>query len=129
MHRFQLIFELRESVADLAAIEVQGAFAGARTLLPAAAGRGLPHTGGDVFQPRHLHLEFGLAGVGVAVENLNDDAGAIQHLGAGGALEIADLAGRELVVNDNKRGFACSVRVGFDRVDRLGGAFEPLPGL
>jgi hypothetical protein len=38
LHRFQLIFELRESVADLAAIEVRDAFAGARTLLPPAAG-------------------------------------------------------------------------------------------
>ena len=72
---------------------------------PPPAG-GLPHAGRDVFQPRHLHLQLCLAGVGVAVENLDDDAGAVQHLGAGGALQIADLARRELMIDDDECGLA-----------------------
>jgi len=38
LHRFQLFPQLREPVADLAAIEVERAFAGTRPLLPTATG-------------------------------------------------------------------------------------------
>ena len=106
LHRVQLLLQLGKPVADLAAIEVQGAFTSARALLPAAAGRGLPHAGRHIFQARHLHLKLRLASVGMAVEDLDDDAGSVEHLGAGGALEVADLAGREIMVDDDEFGLA-----------------------
>ena len=70
----------------------------------------------------------------MAVEDLDDDAGAVQHLGAGGALEVADLAGRELMIDDDELGLAGGAqtwlsRIGLCWVDRRGNAFKPLPRL
>ena len=41
---------------------------------------------------------------GVAVEDVDDDAGAIEHQGAGRLLEVAQLARGQLVVDDHHRG-------------------------
>jgi hypothetical protein len=95
-------------------------------LLPAAAAGGFAQAGGDVFQACHFHLESGFAGVGVAMENLDDDAGAVEHLDAGGAFEVAYLAGREFVIDDDEFRLACRLRFGVGR--GLGG-FEFLAGL
>ena len=40
----------------------------------------------------------------MAVEDVDDDAGAVEHLGAGGALQVAHLAGRDVVVDHHHRG-------------------------
>ena len=64
------------------------------------AGR-LAHARRDVVEPRDLDLQARLAALRVAVEDLDDDAGAVEHLRAGGALEVARLARRELVVDDH----------------------------
>jgi hypothetical protein len=64
----------------------------------------------------------------VAVEDLDDHAGAVEHLGAGRPFQIADLAGRELVVDDHELGPAgASDRLGRGRQPRR--ALEPLPRL
>ncbi len=102
----ELLAQLGDAVADLAPIQLQRGLAGAlaadAAALPIGAAR-LPQAGGDVVEARDLHLEPGLPAAGVAVEDLDDDAGPIEHLGAGGALQVARLAGRDLVVDDHHR--------------------------
>ena len=97
----ELLAEFGEAVAYFAAVEGEVGFAGAGALLAAAAGGGFAEAGGDVFEPCHFDLELGFAAVGVAVEDLDDDAGAVEHAGTGGAFEVAGLAGGDVVVDDD----------------------------
>ena len=60
--------------------------------LAISSGSGLAQPRREVDQARNLDLELGLAALGVAVKDLDDHARAIEHLGAGGALEVAHLA-------------------------------------
>ena len=50
-------------------------------------------------KPRDLDLQLRLAALRVAVEDLDDDAGAVEDLHAGGAFEVSRLARREIVVD------------------------------
>jgi hypothetical protein len=54
-----------------------------------------------VAEPGDLHLGAGRAGAGVAVEDLEDDHGAVHHRAAGLHLEVAGLGGRDLVVDQD----------------------------
>jgi hypothetical protein len=72
----------------------------------------------------------------VPVEDFDDDAGTVQHLRAGGAFQVADLAGRQLVIDDDefRPAGGCGdgirpIQSGLGRLDRRGRAFESLPGL
>ena len=67
----ELLFQLREAIADLAAIEIETGLARAGALLPPAARRGLPQARRDVPQPRDLHLQLRLAAVGMTMEDLH----------------------------------------------------------
>ena len=71
-------------------------------LLPPAARRRLPQARRDVLQPRDLDLQLRLAAVRMTMEDLHDHAGAIEHLRAGRALEVACLARRDLVIDDHE---------------------------
>ena len=51
------------------------------------------------------------------MEDLDDDTGAIQDFGAGSPLQVADLAGRKLVVDDDEPGLGGGVRFGLRRDD------------
>src|SRR5262249_6203726 len=62
---------------------------------------GLPKSGRDVHETRDLDLQASGAALGMAMEDLDDDHGPIEHLGVRRALEIALLAGRQLVVDDD----------------------------
>ena len=97
----QLLLQLREAIADLAAIEFEIGLARADALLPSAARR-FPQARRDVFQPRHLDLQLRLAAVRMAVKDLDDHAGPIEHLRAGCALEVAGLARRDVMVDDHE---------------------------
>ena len=129
LHRIQLLLQFRQPVAYLAAVQVERGFAGTWPLLPSAAGRGLAHPGCHVFQPRHLHLKLGFPGVCVAVEYLDDDAGAVQHLGAGRAFQVAYLAWRQLVIDDHVFRFPGAVRGRPGGAGSLAGIVETLPRL
>jgi len=65
----------------------------------------------------------------VAVKDLDDNARAVQDLGAGGTLQVADLAWRKLMVDDDELGRAGGIRIELDRIGSLGRAFESLPRL
>ena len=85
--------QLGDAVADLAAVELERRLAGA---LPRACrsdrpGR-LAQARREVLEPRDLDLQARLAAPRVAVEDLDDDAGAVEHLRAGRPLEVARLA-------------------------------------
>ncbi len=101
LDRLQLSLQLREPIADLAAIEFEIGLARADALLPSAT-RGFAQARRDVFQPRDLDLQLRLAAVRMAMEDLHDHPGAVEHLRAGCALEIAGLARRNIVVDDHE---------------------------
>ena len=81
-------------------------------LLPSAARRRFAQARRDVLQPRDLDLQLRLAAVRMAMEDLDDHAGAIEHLRAGRALEVARLARRDLVIDDHELRLRRRVRIG-----------------
>src|SRR5262249_33733984 len=98
--------QLGDPVAYLAPIELGGALSGAAPADPAAfaisPAAGLAQPRRDVREPRDLHLEPGLAAARVALEDREDHGGAVEHLGARRALEVARLRGSELVVDEHQ---------------------------
>ena len=109
LHRDDLQLQLGDAIADLAAIELGVRLAGAATahaaalppLRPGELG-GLAQARRHVAQASDLHLRPGRARACVAVEDLEDDHGAVHHLAAGLQLEIARLRGRDLVVDQQR---------------------------
>src|SRR2546422_2347191 len=103
----QLRLELGDAVADLAAIELHGGLPGApqpdaAALAPAA---GLAQPGGYIGEPRDLDLQPRRSARRVPMEDLDDHTRAIQYLrGRGRALDVAELARRQLVVDDDDGG-------------------------
>ncbi len=106
----ELRLEFGAAVPDLAAVEIDVGFARADAALPAAPRRGLSKAWDDVLQPGHLHLELRLAAARVAVKDLHDHAGPIEHVSAGRPLEVARLARRDLMVDDHDVGRWLRVR-------------------
>jgi hypothetical protein len=80
----------------------------------------------QVREPRDLDLEARLAAARMALEDREDHRGAVEHLGAGRALEVAGLRGRQVVVDEHDGG-ALAFGPGFRR--RLGGVLRPLASL
>src|ERR1019366_10791694 len=107
-------FQLREAIADLAAIELEIGLARAGALLPPAARRRFPQARRDVLQPRDLHLQLRFATARMTMENLHDHAGPIEHLGTGCTLEIACLARRDLMINDHELRLRRRLRIRLD---------------
>src|SRR5207244_12244452 len=104
----QLGLELGDAVADLAAIELHGGLPrapqpDAAALALAAAGRAQPR--GYIGEPRDLDLQPRRSARRVPMEDLDDHTRAIQDLrGRGRALDVAELARRQLVVDDDDGG-------------------------
>ena len=80
LDRRELLAQLRDAVADLAPVELDRGLAGALAALALLAARRLAHPRRDVVEARDLHLEPRLAAARVAVEDVDDDAGAVEHL-------------------------------------------------
>ena len=103
----ELLAQLGDAVADLALVELQRRLARALApdapALPVGAPSALAEARSDVGEARDLHLELGLATLGVAVENLHDHARAVQHRRPRGALQVARLARRDLVIDHHQR--------------------------
>src|SRR5260221_11667239 len=128
----QLLFQLREAIADLAAIEIEIGLARAGALLPPAARRRLPQARRDVLRPRHLDLQLRLAAMRMTMEDLHDHAGPIEHKRTGRTLEVAGLARRDLVIYDHEFRLRRRVRVRLDArgIRRLlAGVLKALAGL
>src|SRR5262249_49958691 len=80
----------------------------------------LAKPGRQVLEPRDLHLQPRLARPGVAMKDLEDDRGAVEDVDAGGALEVALLGRREVVINEHDLGTRRRLRrIGPDRLGLL----------
>src|SRR5260221_4025401 len=110
----QLLFQLGEAIADLAAIEIEIGLARAGALLPPAARQRLPQPRRDVLQPRDLYLQLRLTAVCMTMEDLHDHASPIEHLRTGCTLEVACLARRDLVIDDHELRLRRRVRIRLD---------------
>src|SRR5207302_691844 len=108
----ELLGELGDAVAQLAAIELQAGLAGAASagaapLAPLLlALRRLAEARREVLEADDLHLRLRGTGVRVPVEDVEDDAGAVHDLGAGGLLDVPRLRRRDLVVDEEEVGLA-----------------------
>jgi hypothetical protein len=98
--------QLRDAVADLAAVELQLALAGPApadaAALAVAAARRLAQARRQVGEARDLDLQARLAAARVALEDGEDHGRAVEHLGAGGALQVAGLRRGEVVVHQHR---------------------------
>src|SRR5881296_499138 len=124
----QLCLELGDAVADLAAIELYGGLPRAPQRDAAAlalAAAGLAQPGGHIREPRNLDLQARRSARRVPVEDLDDHARAIEdRRGRGRALDVVELARRQLVVDDDDGGARLPGGRGWRvEVQRLGLAF------
>ncbi len=108
VHCVDFFLQLGDVVADLALVEFGVRFAGATAagaaalpaLRPGELGR-LAQARRHVAQPRDLDLCARGARGGVAVEDFEDDHGAVHHLAADFLFEVARLRGRDFMVDEN----------------------------
>ena len=95
LDRRELAAQLGDAVAHLAPVELErrlaGALAADAAALAVLAAAALAQARRQVVEARDLHLQPRLAAAGVALEDREDDRRAVEHLGAGGALEVARL--------------------------------------
>ena len=110
VHRVELLLQLGDAVADLAPVELAVRLAGAAAAdaaaLPALRARqlgGFAQARRHVAEARDLDLRARGARARVAVEDLEDDHGAVHHLAADLLLEVARLRGGDLVVDEDQR--------------------------
>ena len=121
-HLFKLLAQLLYLAPDVAAVGLQLGLAGAaRAYWRRPARSGLAHQvgpharqpGQQVFVLRQLHLELALARAGALGEDVQDEAGAVQHLHAQLLGQHAVLRGGELVVEDRE----VALRVGYELLE------------
>ena len=127
----ELLLQLGAAVPDLATVEVDVGLARPDPALPSTAARRFPQARKDILQAGHLDLQFRLAAPGVTMEDFHDHPGAVEHLRAGRALQVAGLARRNLVVDDDELqpGRAVPVAVGLRGRRPFPGILEPVAGL
>ncbi len=105
---FEIELELVDAALNAAAIGFELGFAGSAGADAAAqlrhgfasAGEARKH----VLELRQLHLQLAFAGAGVAGKDVEDELGAVEHAAGQGGLEVAQLGGREVVVEEHQVG-------------------------
>mgnify|MGYP002149623128 CR=1 FL=1 len=90
--RGELLAKLGDAISNLAAIELQRRLTSAAALLPLRSARRLTQPRSHVHEPRDLDLHARFTALRVAMEDVDDDARAIEHLRARRLLEVAGLA-------------------------------------
>ena len=112
----QALLQLLDALADEAAIQFQlrlarTAQADAAAALPLQVGPAAHQARGHVPVLGQLHLQLAFEGAGALGEDVQDEAGAIQHPAAQELLQVAFLAGAEGVVDQHQ--------IGAERLDAL----------
>ena len=100
--------ELIDAALNAAAIGFELGFAGSASADAAAelrhgfaaAGEARQH----VFELRELNLELALARAGVAGKDVEDELRAVEDAAGQGGLEVAQLRGRKVVIEENEVG-------------------------
>ena len=93
-HLLELLLQPRDALADQPPVGLDLRLAGAAqeaeaAALPLEMGPGPHQPAALVFEMRQLDLQRALAGAGALAEDVEDQAGAVDHLAAPFALEIA----------------------------------------
>ena len=107
-HGIQIALELVDAALDAPAVGFELGFAGAARADAAAelrhgfaaAGEARQH----VFKLRELHLELALAGAGVAGKDVEDELRAVEDAAGQRGLKVAQLRGRQVVVEEHQVG-------------------------
>src|SRR5690606_3237876 len=99
----ELGLELRDPVANAAAIELERRFAGAAAHAPLLAAGSFAQPRRRVGEARDFDFEARFATARVAMEDLDDHPGSIERRDAGRSLEVAELARGDLVVHGDER--------------------------
>ena len=105
-HSLQVLFELINASLDAAAVGFKLGFPRSTGADSAAKLRhGLAPAGEarqQVLKLRQFHLELTLAGAGVAGKDVEDDLGAVENAKLERGLQVAQLRGREIVVEKDQ---------------------------
>ena len=106
VHLLQLALEGLDAPADVAAVAFQLGFTGAAgadaAAQPAQRGAKARQPGQAVFQLGQLHLQAAFAGAGPLGENIQDQGGPVDGGDLQDPLDIADLGGGQLMVEDGQ---------------------------
>ena len=105
---FKILFEMVNAALDAAAIGFELRFArSARTDAAAELRHGFAaagKAGQHVFELRELNLQLAFARAGVASKDVEDELRAVEHAARQRGLEVAQLRGREIVIEKNEIG-------------------------
>src|SRR4051812_7578074 len=104
---FPLTTQVGDAIAGSSAVQFVSCFPGALGTDPAAlaitAHMGSPQPWGHISELGDLHLQTGLATAGVSTEDFQNYATAIENLDASGILQVAQLCGCHLGIEDDNR--------------------------
>ena len=118
LHFLEFVLEPRDAIADQAAVGFDLGFAGTAHEAEAAAlafqmGPRPHQAAALIVQMRKLDLQRAFLGLGAAAEDFQDQAGAVEHLGVPGLLQIALLDRRQRAIHHHQFDV-----VAFDRARR-----------